>query len=326
MLTARNQVSDLVEGLSAGANDYMVKPFSKQELLARMQLHLSLSQISNAYSRFVPREFLQQLGQNSILDVRLGDQIQKEMTVMFADIRSFTALSENMTPEESFRFINTLSSGLSPIIRNHGGFIDKFMGDGVMALFPGSPDEAVSAAIEMQKNLHEFNESRPKHSIVRIGIGIHTGLLMLGTVGEERRMEGTVISDVVNATARLEGLTKVFGCGIIVSEETLKRLTRTYPYRSLGIVRVKGKRQAVSIFEILSRTDALDDLKLQTRDMLEEALKQYQRGVLDQALNGFGKVLTINPEDRVARVYAQRTAQLQQEGIAPDWGDEEFRL
>jgi signal transduction histidine kinase/class 3 adenylate cyclase len=326
MLTARNQVSDLVEGLNAGANDYMIKPFSKQELLARIRTHLSLSQLNNAYARFVPREFLNQLGQESILNVKLGDQIQKEMTVMFADVRSFTTLSENLTPEESFQFVNLLLSGLGPIIRNHNGFIDKFMGDGVMALFPNSADDALNAAIRMQRELNELNQTRPKNSQVRIGIGIHTGLLMLGTVGEERRMEGTVISDVVNAAARLESLTKIFGSGIIVSEETLNKLTSSYPHRSLGIVRVKGKRQAVSIYEVLSGVDSLDELKLQTRALLEEALHQYQRSVLNLALDGFGKVLSINPDDPVAKAYAERTVQLQRDGKAASWEEDVLQL
>ena len=326
MLTARNQVTDLVEGLDAGANDYMIKPFSKQELLARIRTHLTLSQLNNAYSRFVPREFLDQLGQDSILNVRLGDQIQKEMTVMFADVRSFTTLSENLTPEENFKFVNTLLSGVGPIIRKHNGFIDKFMGDGVMALFPNSPDDAVKAAIEIHRELSEFNRERPKNTHVRIGVGLHTGTLMLGTVGEERRMEGTVISDVVNAAARLETLTKVFGSGIIISEETLNKLTSSYPYRSLGIVRVKGKRTAVSIYEVLSGVDALDDLKLQTRELLEEALHQYQRSVLNLALDGFGKVLAINPDDQVAKVYAERVVQLQRDGTATSWEEDVLKL
>jgi two-component system sensor histidine kinase ChiS len=287
---------------------------------------LSLAQLNNAYARFVPREFLDQLGQDSILNVRLGDQIQKEMTVMFSDVRSFTTLSENLTPEENFRFVNTLLSGLGPVIRKHHGFIDKFLGDGVMALFPDSPDDAVNAAIEMQKELDDFNRDRPKNAKVRIGIGLHTGNLMLGTVGEERRMEGTVISDVVNAAARLESLTKVFGSSIVISEETLKRLKSKYAYRSLGIVRVKGKRTAVSIYEILSGIDVLDDLKLQTRDLMDEALHQYQRSALNLALDGFGRVLTINPDDQAAKAYAERTAQLQRDGTSTSWEEDVVKL
>jgi two-component system, sensor histidine kinase ChiS len=200
------------------------------------------------------------------------------------------------------------------------------MGDGVMALFPDSPDDAVVAAIEMQKELNEFNQTRPKNAHVRIGIGLHTGLLMLGTVGEERRMEGTVISDVVNAAARLESLTKVFGSSIIISEETLSRLKSAYPYRSLGIVRVKGRRTAVSIYEVFSGVDMFEELKLQTRDLLDEALHQYQRSVLNLALDGFGKVLAINPNDQVAKVYAERVVQLQREGTATSWEEDVLQL
>jgi two-component system sensor histidine kinase ChiS len=248
------------------------------------------------------------------------------MTVMFADVRSFTTLSENLTPEENFQFVNTLLSGVGPIIRKHNGFIDKFMGDGVMALFPASPDDAVNAALDMHQTLRAFNSTRPGHMQVRIGVGIHTGLLMLGTVGDERRMEGTVISDVVNAAARLESLTKVFHSGIIISEESLNKLQTSFPHRSLGIVRVKGKRQAVSIYEILSGVDEFDELKVQTRGLLEEALRQYQRGVLNLALDGFGKVLTINPDDQVAKVYAERTAQLQRDGKATSWEEDVLQL
>ena len=139
-------------------------------------------------------------------------------------------------------------------------------------------------------------------------------------------MEGTVISDVVNVAARLESLTKIFGSGIIVSEETLEKLKSSYPHRSLGIVRVKGKRAAVSIHEIFAGVDGLEEMKLATRKLLEEALRQYQRSVLNLALDGFGKVLAINPDDQVAKVYAERTAQLQRDGRATSWEDDIVKL
>ena len=107
MVTAKNQVSDLVEGLASGANDYISKPVSRDELLARIRTHLKLSKISGAYARFVPDEFLQFLEKESIIDVKLGDNVQRLMTILFSDIRQFTKISEKMTPQENFEFINS---------------------------------------------------------------------------------------------------------------------------------------------------------------------------------------------------------------------------
>ena len=246
MLTAKNQVSDLVQGFNVGANDFLTKPFVKNELLARIKTHIRLAKINAAYGRFVPHDFLRFLGHESIVDVQLGDQIQKEMTVLFSDIRSFTTISEAMTPQENFNFINSYLSRVSPVIRAHQGFIDKYIGDAIMALFPESADDAVRAAVEMQKQVIIYNQHRQRsnYSPITIGIGLHAGTLMLGTIGEEERMESTVIADAVNLASRLEGLTKVYGSGILVTESILERLgdREKYLCRFVDRVIVKGKK------------------------------------------------------------------------------------
>lgn len=138
MVTAKDQLQDLLQGLDSGANDYLAKPFSKSELLARIKTHLNLLNINQAYGRFVPKEFFKYLKKESILEVKLGDNVQAEMTIFVSDIRSFTAISEKMTPAENFEFINEYMGLVSPIIREHHGFIDRYTGDAVMALFPRS--------------------------------------------------------------------------------------------------------------------------------------------------------------------------------------------
>jgi adenylate cyclase len=115
---------------------------------------------NQAYTRFVPKEFLNFLGKESIIDIKLGDQVQKEMTVLFSDIRSFTTLSEQMTPEENFNFINSYLKRMNPIIEKNKGFIDKYIGDAIMALFARSPVDAIQAAIEMQKAILLYNQDR----------------------------------------------------------------------------------------------------------------------------------------------------------------------
>jgi two-component system sensor histidine kinase ChiS len=160
MLTAKNQVNDLVEGLSVGANDYLTKPISKTELLARIKTHLRLSNLNIASGRFVPHKFLQLLNKESIIDVTLGDNSQQEMSIVFSDIRDFTTLSESMTPEDNFKFINAYLSRMESAIVENNGFIDKYIGDAIMALFSGSADDAVKAGIGMLHRLADYNQYR----------------------------------------------------------------------------------------------------------------------------------------------------------------------
>ncbi len=324
MLTAKNQVSDLVQGFNAGANDFLTKPFVKNELLARIKTHIRLAKINAAYGRFVPHDFLRFLGHESILDVQLGDQIQKEMTILFSDIRSFTTISEAMTPQENFNFINSYLSRVSPVIRAHQGFIDKYIGDAIMALFPESPDDAVRAAVEMQKQVIIYNQHRQlsNYAPIAIGIGLHTGTLMLGTIGEEERMESTVIADAVNLASRLEGLTKVYGSGILVTESILDRLgdREQYMCRFVDRVTVKGKKSVVSVFEIYdAETEQSIELKQETAAAFEKGLELYFEQNFTKSQKLFKKICETNPQDKLAAIYCQRSLKNRMYGVREGW-------
>ncbi len=311
MLTAKNQVDDLVEGLSVGANDYLTKPISKNELIARIKTHLRLSNLNVAYGRFVPHEFLRLLNKESIIDVELGDQIHREMSILFSDIRDFTTLSESMTPEDNFKFINAYLSRMeAALIENHG-FIDKYIGDAIMALFSGNADDAVNAGVGMLKSLTEYNQHRVNsdYAPIKIGIGINTGSLMLGTVGAKNRMDGTVISDAVNLASRLESLTKEYGVSLLISHHTLGRLHNPtdYSLRFIDQVKVKGKSKAVAVFEVFDGDELeLKESKLATKAIFEEGLFLYHQHSFKEAAQHFIDVLKLNPRDKVSQIYLER--------------------
>ncbi len=324
MITAKNQVSDLIEGFTSGANDYIAKPFSKRELLARIRTHLNLLKINTAYGRFVPHEFLRTLGRETILDVELGDQVYGEMTILFSDIRSFTKISESMSPKENFDFLNQYLQRVTPSIRKHNGFIDKYIGDAIMALFPRRPEDAVTASIDVLRQVEAYNDEQRKAGglPLQIGVGLNAGKLMLGTIGDSERMDGTVISDAVNLASRLEGLTKRFGASIAISEHTLNGVENPerYHYRFLGKVQVKGKEEAVSVYEIYDGdAEKIIDLKIKTKPDFENGLKTYFAREFADSVGLFKRVLNANPEDKTARLYLERSAQYVVQGVPEGW-------
>ena len=270
-----------------------------------------LSQVNEVFSRFVPRQFLQSLARKKIADIQLGESVEKTMSVLFADIRSFTTLSEQMTPEETFKFINAYLQQMEPAITNNGGFIDKYIGDAIMALFEESVDRAVKAGIAMLQSLAEYNQIGQQQNCqpIQIGIGINTGNLMLGTVGGNSHIDTTVIGDTVNLGARLEKLTKVYETPFLISHHTFASLEEPMEYalRLLARVQVRGKARKVGVFEVFEADPpAQKQGKLATKPIFEEGLLSYYRGAIEKAQFLFEQCLQQNPNDRPAQIYLQQ--------------------
>jgi class 3 adenylate cyclase/HAMP domain-containing protein len=269
-----------------------------------------LKQTNLSIERFVPQAFLSIVGKPSIVDVELGDNKRKNMTILFSDIRNFTTLSEAMTPDENFAFINAYLERMGPVIRDHNGFIDKYIGDAIMALFE-SADDALRAGLAMLETLDAFNAERRAagRPPIAIGIGVNTGTLMMGTIGEKHRMDGTVISDAVNLASRVEGLTKTYGVRLLVSQYTVENLAdpRAYDIRPIDVVVVKGKTHPVTICEVFQRDPAGQRAaKAGTRDLLQSGVEALARRDLACARRFFEESLQKLPGDMAASNLLQK--------------------
>lgn len=324
MVTAKNQIQDLVEGLSVGANDYIAKPFSKNEFLARVKTQLDLHRIFDVAGKFVPNEFIQTLGRERITEVLSSDHIEKEVTIFYSDIRGYTTLSEKMTPEENYRFISSFNLRLGPIIRKNHGFVNRYLGDGFLAIFQQGSDTALQAAIDIQRKINEYNEERKrkKRQPIKIGIGFHTGPLIMGIIGDQVRMDTAIVSDTVNTAARIEGLTKYYKANILFSEDSLQKMPEalTPDMRYLGKVQVKGKQEPLGIYECFAGDlSVIRDKKIETLDQFKHGLNQYFNREFADAASIFQKILKLNPEDGPARLLLSKSAGYISTPVPEDW-------
>lgn len=324
LLTAKNRVADLVEGFRAGANDYIAKPFSRDELLSRIRTHLNLNRIHQASGKFVPFEFLRSIGRESITDVRLGDQAEKIVTVMFSDIRDYTTLAETMSPSDNFQFVQSLNARMGPIIQAQHGFVNQYLGDAIMAIFPGQPASALQAAIDMQHNLRVYNQERLKkrRKPIQIGIGMQTGPLIMGVIGDDHRMDAATISDTVNTASRVESLTKYYGASILLTQDSLSRFDNPGPFnfRYLGQVQVKGKHEPVGLLECFDGDSPEQvEKKSATLELFREGLDLYLAKDFPGALNAFQQVLQENPTDKIAQLFHAKAVRYMNEPAPEDW-------
>lgn len=260
--------------------------------------------------RFVPKKSIDMLDKSSIVDVDLGNYAEQNVSVLFTDIRNFTTISEKLTPKDNFIFINKILAKLAPIISDKNGFIDKFIGDAIMANFydkNSSADNAIEAAIKMVDILEDVNKDLEPHNLampVNIGVGINTGDVMLGIIGEGRRFECTIISDTVNTASRVESSTKLYQANILITDQTLKKLQSpdNYHIRFVDKIMMKGKTEPTAIYEVFdNNAKDLIDQKNQSKDIYLKAWQDFNEDQIEQAKQGFETCLQICPSDMAAK-------------------------
>jgi predicted ATPase/class 3 adenylate cyclase len=277
-----------------------------------------------AQRRFVPRQFLESLGHHDIAEVGLGEHVEREMSVMFSDLRDFTPLTERLGARAVIDLLNRYFSTLEVPIREAGGFIDSFNGDEIMALFGVAPDHAVQAGVAMCRELQAFNlrSATIGQPPLRMGIGVNTGMLVLGTVGGNDRLKCGVVGDTVNLASRIEQLTKTYGVPFLIGEHTFEGLREPgrFTVRCVDRVAVKGKSGAVTLYEVLdAETDARREAKQSTVGLLDEARERYAAREFARALALLREARRLDPADRVLDVLIARCGRYLDEPPGPDW-------
>jgi class 3 adenylate cyclase len=269
MLTALATIDNRVQGLKLGADDYLTKPYNPRELIERVKTRLRYkvetdemrnvqAAIRSTFARFVSPSVVEQLLRDPS-QVKLGGTLQ-EVTVLFADLEGFTSISEYTEPEKLLNVLNAYHTMLVSAIRDHGGTIDKFMGDGLMALYntPLQQDDhalrAVGTALYIREQLPKFRQQFEVLFRMPINFGIHTGKAIIGNVGAPDMMNFTAVGDTVNLAARLQDLSN--GGRILISEATYKQLDDAVPTNCIGLRALKGRNEPVLTYAVLERTAA----------------------------------------------------------------------
>lgn len=314
--------------LAAGAGQHLEEQRRHREEAIEERLAAAEKNaiLCKTFERYVPQEFLSCLDKTSILEIQRGDHVQRQMSILFSDIRSFTTMVEGNSHDENFSFINRYFASMEPAIRSAGGFVDSYEGDAMIALFPGHKtglaDDAVSAGIGMLQALSAYNRERQAQgrNPLSIGIGVSTGQLVLGTIGSAERMKCGVIGDPVNVAARVEGLTKLYGAAMLITEFTYALLRSPVEVREVDRVKIKGKTTAVTIYEVLSGLPEPERApRLATRTSFAEGLLQFRRGEMAAALARFEAVLAHDSADVAARLYVERCRKFLSDGVPIGW-------
>lgn len=289
------------------------------------------SRLEQALGKFIPNQFMRHFDDLTGLAPKLGHAVQEDIAIMFCDIRGFTGMSERLAPNDLIQFLNSYFLRMNGPIHKNNGFIDKFIGDAIMALFdhPGGnssdkAQDAIKAAIAMQKAVRLYNEHRKNsnYNPIEVGIGVHYGSVTVGTVGSNERMDTTVIGDNVNVAAKLESLSKKYSAGVLISEEAYQAAGDNFAInvRVLDIVRIKGRMRPVKIYEVLDHLlEEQQIYKRQTHDLLEQGLNLRMRKQWKVAMSIFQQALQLTPDDPLVVHHIEMCHRCQKMTLPDEW-------
>ncbi|MBI5880749.1 adenylate/guanylate cyclase domain-containing protein [archaeon] len=286
----------------------------------------SRKKVVGAFEKYVSKEVVKE-----ILDdpekLKLGGE-RRTITIFFSDIRGFTTISEKLSPEELVKLLNEYLTEMTNIILKHNGVVDKYMGDAIMAFWNAPLDQprhaelTCSTALEMEKKLKQLQKEWNARGVppLEIGVGINTGPAVVGNMGSYERFDYTAMGDTVNLGSRLEGLNKQYGTRIIISETT-KSAVEKKPFlvRKLDRVMVKGKKEPITIYELVSKKEDALDWYYKVIEHFEKGLEEYLKQQWDKALHEFNSVLKIRPEDGPSKAFVERCEYFKKHAPEKEW-------
>ena len=272
-------------------------------------LEQAVREARDVFERFVPPAYLRRIAAKGLRSIRLGEADQQEVTILCCDIRGFTPLSERLTPSQLIAFVNQFLERITKVVSEKEGVIDKFLGDAVLCLFEGADaaQRAVSCGVDMLVAVKSFNAGggQPIGQTVQIGIGLHAGPVILGTIGSSERMDSTVLGLTVNLAKRLEEATKPLGVNMLISNQVASRLPRGHNNRcrELGEVWVKGGLSPLTVFEVYDQDPPeVRNLKDRIEPIMSEGIRLIRAGDLESALTKFQEVQPLVPQDQPLRL------------------------
>lgn len=316
MLTADVHDELMASCFEAGATDFMNKPISKLALKTRVRAALlvknheaelerlvqrrtielqkankQLELLNKSFQMFVPKQFISHI--ISEQSVEPGQFKEETLSVLFTNIRSYNQLSENISLQENFDFLNTFFSIMESTMSEFNGFIDKFIGDSIMGVFnsPQSARDSVSASINILEKLKTSNEQRKSNHLdpISIGIGVNTGPVLLGLIESKNRYDSTIVGDTVNLASRIENITKKYGLSLLISHKTFECIYEAdFQFREIDTVQVGGKSKPVTLYEVFDAdSEDIRQRKMLTKEPLQVGIVLYKCQFFKEAKKAF---------------------------------------